>query len=450
MSTTNSNLSSAFIDIIDKIDSSYLTERNVLKVKYCLIDYMAASYSGIKIIKQKIKKYCAENNDESKKYSLIASNERTNIENAIFLNGLISHAAELDDGSRFGMIHPGSPVFSALIPVAKKYDITFEQFTLGVLTAYETSIRLARAIAPGHYNMGYHPTATCGTVGVAIGIAKMLKFSRIEIENTFAAALISASGSLKVIEDESEIKPLNVGNAARNGLYAANIGRAGFKGADDPLAGKCGFLNMMSTIWNDEYLIKDLDCELQIHTVYFKPYAACRHAHAPIEAVLLLRDQVVGCISCISEINVYTYEGIIGKHDSKIVNNETSAKMSIPYCVSVALLTGEADLDKFKLSWVHKLEVQNLIKKINVIATQAFTEMVPKKRCAEIEIKLKSGTSFTKLIEYPKGEPENPMTYNDLMEKLSRAGNGNEVFKKRAVSEKLTNIPTEFREFLNQ
>lgn len=418
MHSKSYNITDLFIDGLFDIDVSYLTTENVNKVRDCLIDYYAATYSGISLISKKLDYFLSESENHSGAYTVIGSGKKATLENAIFLNGLISHVAELDDGSRFGMIHPGAPIFSALLPLALKHDVSFSSFVLGVLTGYECSIRLSMAIAPSHYNLGYHPTATCGTLGTAVAIAKMLQFSKSDFKNALSSASISASGSLKVIEDESEIKPFNVAKASLNALFSARIAKVGFNGGRDSLGGENGFLNMMSTEWDESKLLRAKSDKLLIHSVYFKPYAACRHAHAPIEAAVNIRPQILGCFDEIDTITVYTYKGVIGKHDSNVIGGTSSAKMSIPYSVSVSLVTGNADISKFTEEWIHDNQIRELLCRVIVTDDPTFTSLVPEKRCAKVDILMKSGRIYSDTVEYPKGEPENPMSFEELLKKL--------------------------------
>ena len=178
---------------------------------------------------------------------------------ALFINGLSAHFLELDDGIRYGVIHPSAPLFSALIPVAIKYHINWFDFLRGAVCGYETSIRIANAIQPYHYKAGYHPTATCCTLGVAVGIAIMLGFEDQLVKDAFSAACISACGSLKVLEDVSQLKPYNSAKAALNGYMSVIMAKVGFAGPSEPLDGDTGFLKMMASSYNKERLLGDRD-----------------------------------------------------------------------------------------------------------------------------------------------------------------------------------------------
>lgn len=293
------------------------------------------------------------------------------------------------------------------------------------MVGYEASVRLAMAIAPGHYARGYHPTATCGTIGAALGLCKLLKQNKHVFKNALSVSSVSASGSLKVIEDDSQIKPLNVANASLNALYAVRAGMSGFNGANDALGGSTGFLTMMTDQWSFDKLVRKYDDNLMIHSVYFKPFAACRHAHAPIEGALKLRNILGDKLDYIDTINVYVYDTIIGKHDNKTINGSSSAKMSIPYAVAVAITSGMAGIEAFEEPWLNNTTMRTLLDKVNVIPDENFSKLVPEKRCSRVEIVLSDNTVINETVEYAKGEPENPMELGDLFGKLQSNLNPN-------------------------
>lgn len=434
MLRSSTNISDAFLAGLTGIDQQCLNEDNVNKVKACLIDYLAAHAAGKVIVSDKISSFLSKYSFDIHSDGIPAKYDHLALDHQVFVTGIISHAAELDDGSRFGMIHPGAPLFSLLLPVARKKAVAFRDFALAVLIGYEASIRTAMSIAPGHYARGFHPTATCGTIGASLGLASLLQIDPSAFKDVLSVAALSATGTLKVIEDDSQLKPFNVANAAINGLYAVRMAISGFKGANDPLGGSVGFLNMMTDQWHLDKLIRKSAESLLIHSVYFKPYAACRHAHAPIEAALFLRNQWSISPESIKVINVYVYDTIIGKHDGKAIYGSTSAKMSLPFAIAVAIITGGAGIEQFEEPWVSDPLTHLVMNKINIIPDDYFSSLVPAKRCARVEFLLNDGNGIDTTVEFAKGEPENPMTDADLFFKLGSSlpqnakVNANDVF----------------------
>ena len=289
---------------------------------------------------------------------------------------------------------------------------------LGAICGYETSIRIASTMQPSHYSRGYHPTATCCTLGVAVGIAVMLGFNRQEIKDSFGAATISAYGTLKVLEDISELKPYNCAKAALMGYYAAMMGKTGFASPEDPLSGDTGFMKMMCDGFDTDRLVGKWDT-LAIEKIYLKPYASCRHTHPEIEAAFAIRNQEGFNAEKVSSIKATTYKGVIGKHNGNTIYGESSARMSIPYCLAVALVTGRAGVEEFTDKYINNPLIQRLTRMVIVEGDEELSKLVPCQRVAIVYVEQTDGKTYTKRVDYPKGEPENPLGKDELYAKFS-------------------------------
>lgn len=411
------NLTDQFIDKIYSIKYEDITPNTIQMVKNCLIDTIGVTIAGANDLKIKEEALLSLLGGDNLVYP-IGYEKKTSLLNAIFINGLNSHFLELDDGVRYGVIHPSAPLYSALIPVAVVNNIGWKQFLLGAICGYETSIRLASAIQPYHYNAGFHPTATCCTLGVAVGVAIMLGYSRDEVKHAFSAASIASYGTLKVLEDISELKPYNCAKAALNGYISAVMSKAGFVGPNDALSGDTGFLNMMSSQYNEEILIGERDY-FYVEKIYLKPYASCRHTHPEIEAAFKIRLEKGFDIKKVTKIDVLTYKGVIGKHDGNEIYGESSARMSIPYSIAVALQTGKASIEEFESPYIDDPFILKINKMVVIKGDDELSRMVPNKRVAILNVTQNDGRTFSYRVEYPKGEPENPLTKEELYTKFS-------------------------------
>lgn len=411
------NLTDLFLNNILSLRNRPIEDKTEKLIRSFLLDTIGVALAGTKDLSSKEEKMLDLLGDEAGKIHPIGMDRSCSMADAILLNGLNSHYLELDDGVRYGVIHPSAPLFSALIPLAIANKVTWENFLKGTICGYETSIRLASAMQPSHYSKGYHPTATCCTLGVAIGIAVMLGWNDSIVHDAFAAACVSASGSLKVLENVSQLKPYNCGKAALSGYMSAILAKAGFVGPSDPLSGDTGFLKMMSDAYDKDVLIGSRDF-LYLEKIYQKPYASCRHTHPEIEACFHIRQEEGFHLEQIDHIKVSTYKGVIGKHDFKDIHGESSARMSIPYCVAIALVTGKAGIAEFADPYVSDPKILALTQKVNVVPEETLSQLVPDKRVAIVDVVMDDGHVITHRVDYPKGEPENPLTLQENIDKF--------------------------------
>ena len=373
------------------------------QAKLCLLDYIGVLAGGRRYVKEAHSELF-DAFEEGAPYRAL-------------VNGFCAHVLELDDGHRIGMLHLGAPIISALLAVAEKEKLSTDDFLKGIVIGYEVAIRLACAVQPGNKLKGYHATGTCGTVGAAMGIAAALHFDFEQMKSAFSAATTSAAGLLEMIEGDTELKPYNAGRAAMDGVTAAYIGKARFKAPEDALGGKRGFLKVMTDEPKMEYLTDFSGGKLMIETIYMKPYAACRHCHPSIEAAMHIRSEAGFNINEVESIHVDTYKLAVAGHDHTEIKGVNSAKMSIPYSLAVALCTGKAGLDEFTDKYINDKNIQAITDKVTVSDVDELTVLCPQKRVAEVTVITKNGV-FSKRVDYPKGEPENPLTQQELEDKF--------------------------------
>jgi 2-methylcitrate dehydratase PrpD len=250
-----------------------------------------------------------------------------------------------------------------------------------------------------------------------MAIAAALHFDGEQMKSALSAAITSAAGVLEMIEGDTEMKPFNAGRAAMDGVTAAYIGKARFKAPEDALGGKRGFLKVMTDEPKMEYLTDFCSDKLMIETIYMKPYAACRHCHPSIEAALRLRKKSGFDLSKVQNIDVATYKLAVAGHEHTEIKGVNSAKMSIPYSLSVALKTGKAGLDEFTEKFINDAKIQDITNKVRVRDVDELTVLCPQKRVAEVTVTTDKRV-FTERVEYPKGEPENPLSQQELEDKF--------------------------------
>lgn len=410
------NLTNKFISELYYLGNRRLTKQEITSFQLFLIDYLGVTLAGSVMLREKTKQILNSNPDIGVS-TAIGLDKNVSIEKAILLNGLNSHVAELDDGIIESSVHPGAPLLSVLLPVAEQNNLTIEDLGRGILTGYEAISRLSKSIQPSHKIKGYHASSTCGAVGSAIGIGSMMKVDEEEMRNIFSASVISVSGSLKAIEDNSELKPLNIANASLNAFRSYIMGKAGFKGPEDVLSGNRGFFSLMADNSNPGHLFNKESNFSVIKKVYVKPYAACRYCHPAIDAVLNLRS-IIKDLREIKVIHVKTYDLAVNKHDHVNINNISSAKMSIPFSCAVALVNGSANIEDYSDKTINNPKIVELTQKVKVSSSQEFSTNFPSKSEALVKITMKDGTRHECKIDYPLGEPENPLSQKQILSKF--------------------------------
>lgn len=392
--------------------SQYIPEAVFEKAKDCLMDYLAVTYAGAATNHDRWTHFLTD--EPRGKAPLLGYDLYSDGKTAALINGFNAHSLELDDGQRFAMIHLGGSIISALLSASAENEIPRRKLLTGIIMGYEAACRLAIAIQPSHKKLGFHAAGTCGTVGAAMGVAFALGYDAAQMETVLAAAVASAAGMLEIQEQASQLKPYNVGRAAMDGLTAAEMGFTGFLPPDDILDGERGFFKLFCKESRLEKLTESQDY-YEIERIYVKPYAACRHCHSAIEAALELRNQVE--LYQIESILVETYQLAVKGHDHTIISGTSSAKLSMPYSVAAAIVLGEAGISAFAPEMLAREDIRALTQKVTVEANEEFTALSSQKRIAKVTIRKMDGMMMEKRVDYAKGDPENPMTREEIIQK---------------------------------
>ena len=219
--------------------------------KRCLIDGFGVILAGSTVQGSAIVRQYVKAITEKKEASVLGA-ERLMVPapQAALANGAAGHAMDYDDTQlsttpdrTFGLLtHPTVPALSAALAVAEQKGVSGADFLEAFLTGFEVECKIAEAIDPNHYQRGFHSSGTIGVFGAAACAAKLLKLEPAAVAHTLTIASGVASGIR--VNFGSMSKPLHVGRAAENGVFAAELASRGFTGGAEGLDGKWGFFQV--------------------------------------------------------------------------------------------------------------------------------------------------------------------------------------------------------------
>jgi 2-methylcitrate dehydratase PrpD len=215
-------------------------------------------------------------------------------------------------------------------------------------------------------------------------------------------------------------KHLHPGKAAMNGLLGALLAQKGFTGDDHIFEGDTGFCKAMAK----QYDLKKITAALPLVPGNFrsldnsfKPHASCRHTHPAIDAVLKIVKTHPLLPSDIDSIRCRTYSAAIRLLTDPAVRNVFSAKFSIPFCIATAIKEKRVGLDSFAPSELWNEEIRQLMARTHVEVDPDMESAYPEKWSSEVEIVTRDGKKLTGAVNYPRGDPENPMSSDEMVEK---------------------------------
>jgi 2-methylcitrate dehydratase PrpD len=344
---------------------------------------------------------------------------------AALANGAAAHGIEQDDTHGGGSIHLGATMYSAALALAETMPETpQEQFLAAIVAGYEAAARIAMSVQPReHYALGFHPTATCGVFGAAVTASKLLGLT---FEQTLAAVGIAgsmAAGSMEFLADGAWTKRIHPGLAAQNGIHAALLAAEGFTGPLRILEGRDGFLHGYSNKSVPERITAGLGKSFEILHTAVKPHACCRYMQGPIDAILEIVRQHGIQPRRIHQIEIAVLEAgwdIVVEPRAKKYHPESvvDAQFSMPFGAAVAVMYGAAGLDQFTLNNIHSARIHEMMGKVVMVKDIRIEENYPREWPARVEIRLKDGARHEKFVRYPKGDPQNPLTWDEMAAKF--------------------------------
>ncbi len=221
---------------------------------------------------------------------IIGTSRRTSVLDAALVNGTASHALDYDDvaGSMGG--HPSAMLIPALIPLAESLDSSGADLVTAYVAGFETENRLGRGVHHHHYDKGWHPTATLGIFGTVAGAARLLHLS---VDQTAVALGMAASFAAGIKANFGTMtKPLHVGHASRDGIFAALMAQQGFTANPGAFEHKMGFLDVfngpgtydIAPILNNWY--DPIECGGGSDPG-LKPYPCCGSTHPSIGRMII-------------------------------------------------------------------------------------------------------------------------------------------------------------------
>ena len=407
------------------LNSKDLSSEVFERTRYLLLDYLGVAIAGsLTDSSQPAYRMLARSASDGP-CTVIGTKSQASPEYAALANGAAAHSIELDDTHQAGSIHPGVVMFSTGIALSESHpEIGADQFVSAVVAGYEVTTRLAMALQPKfHYELGFHPTPTCGVFGASVTAAKLLRLTEEQMLSAVGIAGSMAAGSLEFLADGTWTKRLHPGLAAQNGILAANLAAEGFLAPGTILEGRDGFLSAYSRQPKPELITQDLGEDFEILHTSIKPHACCRYMQAPIDGLINLANEHDIHPDQIERVEVAVLEagwGLVCEPGARKYSpgNVVDAQFSMPFGAAIALTNRAAGLDQFTEENFRSPQILNLMRKVVLKKDIRIEKNFPAEWPAIVQVHLTTGKQFEKFVRYPKGDPENPLTWQELSAKF--------------------------------
>jgi 2-methylcitrate dehydratase PrpD len=355
--------------------------------------------------------------------SVLVTGERLPAASAALVNATMGHSRELDINDDRIAYKSSITVIPAALAVAEKVGkISGKDFITAVCLGVDLGIRLGLATNP----KPVHARAIAlGPFAAAAGCGKILKLDEAGMHNALGIAFCRSTVTGNSTVAPSLTKRLGVGFASQSGVVAATLASVGYPAAGEVLQGGAGFF---PTFYQQEgdyaQLLDQLGSRFEIVLVGPKPFPSCRYTHCAVTGVLeLMRKHSIEARD-IEEVRVR-----IGERDMRSVGGWSEdekkkkhrpegvvdAQFSIPYTVAATLVSGGLSLEEFTDAKLRSEEILDLAARVKTILTPEFDHGPMDVKPQVVEIVMRDGKVFSEKIIYPKGNPNNPVTSEELV-----------------------------------
>lgn len=353
--------------------------------------------------------------------TVIGSSLKAQVRFAAFANAIGIHADDYDDtqlavaGDRvYGLLtHPTAPVLPAVLATAETRSMSGKDLMLAYNVGVEVECKIAEAIAPRHYEDGFHSTGTAGALGAAAAMAKIYGFDRGRAATALGVAASEAAGLRENFGTMT--KPFHAGRAAESGVVAADLVALGWTAAEDILEAPRGFFHAEGGGFDPAAIMDKLAKPWTFVSpgVSIKPFPSGSLTHPGMTAMLALIQRHKITADQVDHVRVGTNRNSPNALIHHRPSDNLQAKFSMEFCMASLLLYGKAGLAEFTTPVVNRPEVQEMIRRVEFGVDPVAEAAGYNKMTTIIEIKLKDGRTVSGRADVAKGNPANPMSFEE-------------------------------------
>lgn len=203
-----------------------------------------------------------------------------------------------------------------------------------------------------------------------------------------------------------------------NGILSALLTEKGFRGPPDVIEGQEGFVQGYTDRADLGRLVTDLTERFHLLESGFKPHAACRYAHGPIDAAVGLLRKHEFKVEEIQGVDVYLSALANRQSNFHEPQSIASAQGSTPFAIAASLICATDSLSVADMKKAfNDARTWELHRRVRLHVDNGMDYMG---RACRVQLFLRSGKIYEQSVELPRGEPENPLSDHEIEEKFMR------------------------------
>ena len=380
------------------------------KVKVHILDVFAVACAGLDTWHGRAMQRAARGWSGVEESTVIGLGWRMPAATAAMINAFHTRANTFDDTHEKGPTHPGSSAVAAALACCEATSASGRTFLAAVLAGYEVTTRVSAAVAPWHYDAGFHNTGTCNTFGACAAASRALGLDPHAAIEAMGLAGEGAAGLRRYQRAGTRADTsMDGARAAQTGVMAAQFRAAGLPGATGIIDGDLGFARVMSPECDLARLDRGLGVDFEFMATTIKPYPSCRSTHAPIATLAELRERHAIDAHGVAAVTIAAYGHSVEVADRPQLRNHSDAAASHQHCAAVTLAKGTVTLDDFSEANIADPWIRELAGRVKVVHDPALDANYPEMLPVRVTVAMNDGRTFEGSANQPPGMPDDPL-----------------------------------------
>ncbi|MGA7615822.1 MAG: MmgE/PrpD family protein [Thermoanaerobaculia bacterium] len=427
MSTVMDRVTATMSQWAAGVEYDDLSPEAVQQAKRFLFDSLGCAMGGYQQHDVRIMLEVIEETAGAGRSTLFGTGRRIDASSAALANSLMVRVMDYND--IYWQQDPSHPsdLIPAAVACAERSGANGRELLVGIAIAYEMEMRLCEAAFPGIRERGWHH-ATLTAFASPVVAGRMLRLTPAQIQHAIGIsgsrhATLGAVTAGKLTMMKNTVDPM----ATQSGVFAALLAEKGYTGPEHVIDGKEGLAEVFGPEWKLGVLTEGLGASWRITRCGMKAFPTEALTHAPISAVLdIVRDHDLTPEKVV-KVEIRSLEraaDILADPSKYEPHSKETADHSLPYVIAAAIVDRQVTPRQFTNERIEDPQVRAQLKKVVVVADPEIEAVFPALQRVIVRVTTSDGSVIERQLDYPKGDPRNPLTDAEIEEKFDALADG--------------------------
>ena len=405
----------------EQLSYEQLSEDAIREARRYLLDSLGCAIGGFLQHDVKIALEVLGDHAGNGPCTVIGTGQKLDPVTASLLNALMVRVMDYNDIYwKQDPSHP-SDIIPAAMACGEQRGLGGKDLIVGIVLGHEFEQRLCEAAFPGIRERGWHhATLTAFVSPIVAGKMLGLDWERIQHAIGISASRHCTLGAVtagKLTMMKNTVDPM----ATQSGVIAALLAEKGYSGPEHVIDGKEGLVHCMGPEWKLEILTDGLGESWRITQCGMKAFPTEALTHAPISCTLDLIKEHDLAPEQVEKVHIRSLAraaDILADPSKYDPRTKETADHSLPYVIAAAVADRQVTPVQFTDEKIMDPKIRAQLDKVEVVADPEIEALFPELQRVIVTVRTTDGAEHTKQIDYPKGDPRNPLTDAEIEEKF--------------------------------